>query len=70
VLGLELEGLSGKFQAGQQILALQVRELDQQILDRVAPGQVLQHGLYGIPEAPNHRLAVANVRANRNARQQ
>ncbi len=64
-----LEGLGREFQAGQQILAFQVGIFGEQILNRVASRQVLQHGLNRVTEAANDGLAVADVRADGDSRQ-
>ena len=70
MLTLELERLSGKFDAGQQILALQIRKLGRNIVNEIAAGKIFQQRLDRIPETANGRFAVANCRVNRDARQQ
>ncbi len=66
MLALQLESGLGEFEAGQQILPLQIPELCQHVLERVTSSQVLEDGLDRIPPPANDRLAVADLRIDRN----
>jgi len=51
-----------KFQASQQIVALEIRKLEQNVLDRVALRQVLQHRIHRMAQIANARFPAADVR--------
>ena len=67
MLALEFERLGREVEAGPQIVALQIGKLLQEVLERVASGQILEHGLDRIAQKPNGRFPVANFRINRDA---
>ena len=56
-----------KLVAGEDILAFQVGKLHQQILHRIAAGEVFEKGLHRIAKAPYAWLPMTNVRVNRDA---
>ena len=59
-----------KLEAGKNVLTLQVMKLRQQVLHRIAAGQVFQNGLHRIPQAANDRFPVANLGIDGDARKQ
>ena len=56
--------------AGEDILALQIRELCQQVLHRIAPGEIFKKSLHRIAKAANARFPMTNVGINRDAREE
>ena len=56
--------------AGEDILAIQVRELYQQILHRIAPGKVFKEGFHRIAKIPDARFSMTNVVIERDAREE
>ena len=61
MLALQLERALSEFKAGEQVLAFQVGKLRQQVLKRIARGQVFEDGFDRIPQPPDARLVVANI---------
>src|SRR5437867_4242782 len=53
MLALELERLGREVEAGPQIVAFQIGRLLQEVLERVASGQIFEHGLDRIAQMPN-----------------
>lgn len=68
MLAFELQRLGGKFDAGTQVVTLQIRKLHQQVLKRVARHEVFEHGLDGVSQMSNGGLPVANLRVDGDAR--
>ena len=64
VLALQLERSLREFQASQQVLPFQVRELGQHILERIARGQVFENGLDRVSQPAADRRAVTNLGIN------
>ncbi len=57
----------GELKASKNIVALQIRKFGKQVLDRVAARKILKNRLHRIPQPPDTRLPVANLRINRNS---
>ena len=53
-----------KFQASQQIVALEIRKLEQNVLDRVALRQVLQHRIHRMAQTAHARFPAADFRVD------
>ncbi len=64
VVAFQFERCGCKFNASQQVIALQIRELFQDLLDRISPGKVFQQSDHRVAEAANNRLTVADIRIN------
>ncbi len=56
MLALELERSGREVETGAQIIPFQIGELLQQVLERVAGGQIFEHGLDGIAQVPNGKF--------------
>lgn len=58
--------LSGKLQAGQNIVSLQIRKLGQHLLYGISPGQIFENTFHGVPQASNAGLPVTDFRIDSN----
>ena len=64
---LRCQHLTGKIKAGKDIVPLKIGKFGEHLFHGIAPGQVLEDTLDGIPQPSNARLTVTHSRINRDA---
>jgi hypothetical protein len=64
---LRCQHLTGKLKAGEDIIPLKIGKLGEHMLHGIAPRQIFEDTLDGIPQATDTGLTMTHSRINRDA---